>query len=209
MPLTGAEKAEANRKDYLRRKADAKQTHSDQTDSDQIQTSPVREPEHIQRYTKKNNKGAADKTLRRLMAAHAILDGKTPTVALRQAGLSPGTESARQAVQTYAQRALDKAGATPAHAAARLRESLDAKETKFFADKGKVTDEREVVAHGIRLDAVRETLKIHDAYPHDKPDPDRGQGPIVAIQFVSRQPVTEPTEQRVTAVLDFGKRETQ
>lgn len=195
MPLTGAEKAEANRKDYLRRKADAKQTHSDQTDSDQIQTSPVREPEHIQRYTKKNNKGAADKTLRRLMAAHAILDGKTPTVALRQAGLSPGTESARQAVQTYAQRALDKAGATPAHAARRLNESLDAKRD-------------DPADHRIRLDAVRETLKIHDAYPHDKPDPDRGQGPIVAIQFVSRQPVhIEDGAERVTAVLDFGKRE--
>lgn len=144
------------------------------------------------------------------IATAALLQGKSRSEAAREAGLNPSSLSpsreSGQIIQSAAIRALTRAGVTPDKLAQRHAESLDAKETKFWSDKGVVTDERTVVSHNIRLDAVREGWKIHDAYPHEKPDPDHGQGPIVSIQFLSRQPATEPTEQRVTAAIAFGPR---
>jgi AraC-like DNA-binding protein len=55
--------------------------------------------------------------------------------------------------------------------------------------------------------AAEQTLKLHGAYPKEtKDDPNHGAGPIVAIEFVSRQAAQDGAEQRVTAVLDFGMR---
>jgi hypothetical protein len=119
-------------------------------------------------------------------------------------------------VLSAAVRALNLAGATLSKAAERLAESLDAEETKYFpqlAYTNRETGEpvipsRDVVAHGVRLDAAKETFKIMGAYPKEtKDEADKGAGPIVAIEFVTRQPAsTEPTEQLVTAVLDFAPR---
>lgn len=57
--------------------------------------------------------------------------------------------------------------------------------------------------------AAEQTLKLHGAYPKQetKEEPGKGAGPIVAIEFVSRQHASGgPTEQRVTALLDFAPR---
>jgi len=50
----------------------------------------------------------------------------------------------------------------------RLRQALSAKETKFFQFQGIVTDQREVIAHNIRLAAAKLTLELHDAMPNQK-----------------------------------------
>jgi len=62
---------------------------------------------------------------------------------------------------------LEAAGLTPAEAALIMRRSVDklvekleATETKFFALDGKVTDEREVIAHAIQLKAAEDLAQL-------------------------------------------------
>ena len=50
----------------------------------------------------------------------------------------------------------------------RLRQALNAKETKFFAHQGEVIDQKDVIAHNIRLRAVDLALQLHDAMPSQK-----------------------------------------
>jgi len=52
----------------------------------------------------------------------------------------------------------------------RLRQALNAKETKFFAHQGKVEDERDVISHNIRLAATKLALELYDAMPSQKHD---------------------------------------
>jgi hypothetical protein len=50
----------------------------------------------------------------------------------------------------------------------RLRQALNAKETKFFAHQGNVIDQKDMIAHNIRLRAVDLALQLHDAMPSQK-----------------------------------------
>jgi hypothetical protein len=113
-------------------------------------------------------------------------------------------------------RALDQSGATVNKAAERLAEALDAEETKFFPQLAYIDREtgepiipfRAVVAHRVRLNAVKEAFKIMGAYQQEtKDETDKGAGPVVAIHFTAREPAsTQPTDQCVTTLLDFAPR---
>ena len=50
----------------------------------------------------------------------------------------------------------------------KLGSLLDAKETKFWADKGVVIETREVEAQDIQIRAAVELAKMHGAYPKGK-----------------------------------------
>ena len=52
----------------------------------------------------------------------------------------------------------------------RLRQALSAKETKFFQFQGSVMESRDVIAHNIRLGAIKLALELHDAMPSAKLD---------------------------------------
>ena len=50
----------------------------------------------------------------------------------------------------------------------RLRQALNAKETKFFQFQGMVTDQRDVIDHKTRLTAAKLSLNLWDAMPSQK-----------------------------------------
>ena len=80
-----------------------------------------------------------------------------------------GFEAARQAKATLIS-LLEKRKGGLKKAAMRLSESLDAKETKFFQHLGKVVSRRDVVDHGIRLQAAKYVVEIYDALPSKRHD---------------------------------------
>lgn len=159
-------------------------------------------------------------TPREMIATRELIRGASRSAAARAAGLSPSTLHPSRAcgrkVLSAAMRALDQSGATVNKAAERLAEALDAEETKFFPrlaytdrETGKpVIPSRTVVAHGVRLNAVKEAFKIMGAYQQEtKDETDKGAGAVVAIEFVSKQAgATNPTEQRMSTLLDFAPR---
>ena len=49
-----------------------------------------------------------------------------------------------------------------------LDKELKAEETKFFADKGMVTDQRDVIAWGVRQKARQDAHKLRGDYPTEK-----------------------------------------
>jgi hypothetical protein len=52
-----------------------------------------------------------------------------------------------------------------------LKPALEATETIYVQSKGKITDEREVIAWGPRLAALKEAFRLHGSYaPHDPKD---------------------------------------
>ena len=61
--------------------------------------------------------------------------------------------------------ALDAEGITPSKLAAYLNAELEAEETKFFQDEGKVTDWRNVIAWGVRQKARMDAQKLLGLYP--------------------------------------------
>lgn len=93
--------------------------------------------------------------------------GKTKKQAALDAGYALSTaENTKQkldkkpAVQRLFKETLDAAGITDDAMARRLKESLDAMETKFWAKDGKVEEERNVVAHDVRLKAIELAAKL-------------------------------------------------
>lgn len=68
-----------------------------------------------------------------------------------------------------------------------LRPALEANETKFFANKGIVMDQRDVIAWGPRLDALDMAFKVTGQYPNEKGNSINilGAGPVkVTIRHV-------------------------
>ena len=63
---------------------------------------------------------------------------------------------------------LKRHGITDEYLAGKLKEELEAEETKFFADKGKVRDEKDVIAWGIRQKARMDAHKLKGDYPSEK-----------------------------------------
>lgn len=63
---------------------------------------------------------------------------------------------------------LDEVGLSENALKTKLLNLLDAKETKFFADKGIVTDQREVEALGIQQRALDMAFKVKGAYAPEK-----------------------------------------
>lgn len=50
----------------------------------------------------------------------------------------------------------------------KLKAELEAEETKFFQDEGKVTDSRDVIAWGTRQKARQDAHKLRGDYPVEK-----------------------------------------
>ena len=61
--------------------------------------------------------------------------------------------------------AMDKAGITLDRLMGQLSDELQAKDTKFFADKGIIKDTAEVVAHDVRQRARIDAHKLRGDYP--------------------------------------------
>jgi hypothetical protein len=98
-----------------------------------------------------------------------MIKGSTAQDAIVKAGYSSKTPvthiiNSKQVQATFNQ-ILEKTGLTDEAIAKKLRALFDAKETKFFSDKGVVTDTKEVEALAIQLDTAKTLLKIKG---HDK-----------------------------------------
>ena len=61
--------------------------------------------------------------------------------------------------------AMDKAGITLDRLMGQLSDELQAKDTKFFADKGIIKDTAEVIAHDVRQRARIDAHKLRGDYP--------------------------------------------
>ena len=61
--------------------------------------------------------------------------------------------------------AMDKAGITLDRLLGQLSDELQAKDTKFFADKGTIKDTAEVIAHDVRQRARIDAHKLRGDYP--------------------------------------------
>lgn len=61
-------------------------------------------------------------------------------------------------------------GVTLPKAMLRLKQALNARETKFFQKDGEIITRENVVAHGIRLQATKMALELYEAFPSQKAD---------------------------------------
>lgn len=81
-------------------------------------------------------------------------------------------QTAHRALNSISERApevLERLGLTIEHVADKcLRPLLEAKETKFFADKGVVIETKEVEANDIRLRAIDTWARLRGAYTAQK-----------------------------------------
>jgi len=116
---------------------------------------------------KQLGKTKSDLKRRARIAAQAIIAGQDTTSALVTAGYSKGTALTNSTqilnnpvVKQTFNDLLDKAGLSDDALARRISELSRAKEVKFFADKGIVTDQREVEALSIQADMVKFAAKV-------------------------------------------------
>lgn len=103
----------------------------------------------------------------------ALVAGKTEMEAARIAGYSSVTAAVRafrSKVSTSGvnMMSLATAGVTPARAAQKLARLMDAKQTKFFASKGIVYDERDVDDNKVQLEATQTYFKLAGLEPASK-----------------------------------------
>jgi len=107
---------------------------------------------------------------RRLLGA--VIEGETISDAAESVGISrPAAYRAMDRMErdgTIAE-IMERAGITPAKIAEKLKSKMNARETKFFADKGIVKDQRTVVAHGIQLDATKFAARMLGIDETDRP----------------------------------------
>lgn len=121
-----------------------------------------------------------------------------------EAGYSPAT--ARNAGQKIAKhpdvvaafrRAMKKAGITDDHVAQRIKEGLDAEETKLFQKDGFVTDSRNVVAHGERRQMVELVTRINNLVPRPDVQAQPLQPMIVQIVHVGGLEIAQEAESAI------------
>jgi phage terminase small subunit len=118
------------------------------------------------------------KDLKKLSPRERILikekaKGKSTKDAMIKAGYAErtahGTGSRKiKELQPAIQALMEKRGLTDDYLLAKLEEELNAEETKFFQHEGIVCDERTVVAHGSRLDALDKAFKLKGSYAPTK-----------------------------------------
>lgn len=106
-------------------------------------------------------------SIRQRKFVKGTLAGKSARQAALDAGYAETTANratvqiaVKPAVQTLLKDVLVKTGLTSAKIAQRLKEGVDAKETKFFAKDGRVTDERTVIDLGMRHQYLQTVMKI-------------------------------------------------
>ena len=83
--------------------------------------------------------------IKQALALYEALNGNP----VRQAAIESGLELREQLPQL-----MDEIGLDPRSILCRIREKLDAQETKFFQFEGRVSDSRNVEAHAIQLRAI-------------------------------------------------------
>jgi len=138
--------------------------------------------------------------------------GQAQTIAQAAKMVGLSKNSGYAIVDSLAGRAILQAafrhqGLTEQQLAGKIIRLLDAQMTKFFQKDGVVMDERTVSDNQTQLGAARLAAELMDLKPQEVNSAPDKVGPIVAIEFVSRQaPAEGGSEQRVTAVLDFGAR---
>jgi len=101
------------------------------------------------------------------LIARAILEGKSDTQACKDAGYSDSYANSHKKeimnnpeIKKSFTAIMDAAGLTDEHIAARIKELSTAKETKFFADKGKVVETRDVEALGTQADMIQFAARL-------------------------------------------------
>lgn len=134
----------------------------------------------------------------------ALGDGKT----LREAAEIAGYASAQSAwnalksIRKDAPMILDMMNLSLPRAFRKLGDQLEAKETKFFQEKGIVTDQRDVQAHEIQQNAAIQIARLHNAYPSRSEEGNAGTQVLnkitVIIEDVSRD-VSRPGARTITA----------
>lgn len=94
----------------------------------------------------------------------AVTNGKTKEAAKREAGYSEHTKGkeieSSPAVKGLFTQMLTEAGATDELLAQRLREGLDAMDTKFATFEGRITDHEELVSWSERREYLELALKL-------------------------------------------------
>jgi predicted DNA-binding protein (UPF0251 family) len=141
---------------------------------------------------------------RHAQVAAAMITGATRAQALRGAGFNPESRSLRptgktgKAIDSAVIRALRRAGVTLDLLAKRHRESLDAKDTKFFPqiaymdpNEGMVVPREQVIAHGHRLEAVELGYRAYGALKEQEQPPQTG----VVHEIIERE-ITLPDGSR-------------
>ena len=78
---------------------------------------------------------------------------------------------------------MDNRGPSLKKALLRLAQALSAKETKFFQYQGRVMDQRDVVAHSVRLQAVNVALQFWDAMPSEKHEITGAEGGPIVLKW--------------------------
>jgi Zn-dependent metalloprotease len=119
---------------------------------------------HKKVYMKRLSKTKTMQKKRAVIIAKEMLKGAPACDALITAGYSkktPVTQILNQNIvkQTF-NNILEKTGLTDDAIADKLKQLFNAKTTKFFADKGVVTDQREVEDNTIQLDTTKTLLKV-------------------------------------------------
>jgi hypothetical protein len=136
----------------------------------QEKTLPIAKPPKMLTKTEKSARKKApprsrtELKRRAKIIVKAMLDGKTATEACQLAGYSSKTPVTNlinsKEVQKSFQQNMEKAGLSDDFLAAKLRSLVDAKEIKFFSEKGIVTDQREIEALSIQADMLKFATKV-------------------------------------------------
>lgn len=136
-----------------------------------------------------------------------VLAGKSGAQAAREAGYAEGTAhratvqiEGKPAVQALFRDLLERAGVTDELLAQRLREGLDAKETKFFQHDGKVTAKRNLVAFSERRATVELICKIKQHVPKDGM-PEQPPITVTLVHIGNNYPAANPDLPSAEAVV--------
>jgi len=104
---------------------------------------------------------------RAAIVIQALLNHKTEDEAIKEAGYSDSYARIHKqqiinnpAMQDSFKRVLERAGLSDDFLSEKIRSLVDARETKFFATKGVVTDSKEVDALGVQLQATELAVKL-------------------------------------------------
>ena len=119
---------------------------------------------HKKTYQKRLSKTKTMVRKRAVIIAKEMIKGANATDAIVTAGYSKQTPVTQilnnQIVKQTFNSILEKTGLTDEAIAEKLKSLFNAKETKFFSDKGIVTETREVEALQIQSDTTKTLLKV-------------------------------------------------
>jgi hypothetical protein len=153
----------------LLKRAKANMKNDEQITTNETKPGPDNQEKTLKNIPKQKQLGKSKIELKKRakIIAKAMMGGATAKDALISAGYSFDTASTQTTavldnpvVQETFQKILEKAGLSDDFLAAKLRSLVDAKEIKFFSEKGIVTDRREVEALSIQADMLKFAAKV-------------------------------------------------